>query len=100
MAAEHGDWRRAAVLFGHAARLPGGSNDPRLIASLAEAQLRLGDRARALAKARLAYALQRTSPRATGVLAAALAASGERAGEADVLLAKRAGLGEQALALR
>jgi Flp pilus assembly protein TadD len=84
-AAARGDWTRAAVLFGHAARLPGGAGDPRLLADLADAQLHLGDRERALANARRAYALQRSSPRATSVLAAARAANGQ---PAPALLAK------------
>jgi tetratricopeptide (TPR) repeat protein len=97
-----GDWRRAALLLGHAAQLPGGTGDPRLVADLAETQLRLGDTARGLANARLAYALVRGSPRTTGVLAAALAASGGApANGAELLLAKaRAIGGEPALALR
>jgi tetratricopeptide (TPR) repeat protein len=84
-AAAHGDWSRAAVLFGYAAHLPGGAGDPRLLADLADAQLHLGDRQRALANARRAYALQRSGPRTTGVLATALAANGK---PAEALLAK------------
>lgn len=84
-AAARGDWRRAAALLGHAARMPGGAGDARLIADLADAQLHLGDRERALANAQRAYALQRSSPRATNVLAAALAANGK---PAPALLAK------------
>jgi tetratricopeptide (TPR) repeat protein len=100
-AAGHGAWRRAALLMGHAALLPGGGADPRLIADLADAQLHLGDRERALANARRAYALQRASPKATSVLAAALAAGGNPASGAEVLLAKARALGgEPALALR
>ncbi len=98
-AAAHGDWRRAAVLLGHAARLPGGAGDPRLIADLADAQLHLGDGVRALANARRAYALQRSSPRVTGVLASALANG--RATGAEIMLAKAHALGAQpVLALR
>nr|WP_166175589.1 tetratricopeptide repeat protein [Altererythrobacter segetis] len=100
-AARDGDWRRAAMLLGHAARLPGGAGDPRLIADLADAQLHLGDRRRALANARRAYALERASPRATSVLAAALEANGTETSGADVLLAKARALGgEPALAVR
>jgi Flp pilus assembly protein TadD len=100
-AAAHGDWRSAAVLLGHAARLPGGAGDPRLIADLAEAQLHLGDRERALANAQRAYWLQRNSPRATSVLAAAMAQGGKPSNGAAVLLAKARILGgEPALALR
>jgi predicted Zn-dependent protease len=100
-AAAHGEWRRAALLLGHAALLPGGPADPRLIADLAEAQLHLGDRERALANARRAYALQRTSPRATSVLAAAMAAGEGPAEGAGLLLAKARALGaEPALASR
>ena len=98
-AAADGDWRRATMLLGHAARLPGGAGDPRLMADLADAQLHLGDRARALTNARWAYALQRNSPRVTSVLAAALAAT--RTDGTAVLLAKARALGgEPALALR
>ena len=87
------------MLLGHAARLPGGAGDPRLIADLADAQLHLGDGARALTNARWAYALQRNSPRVTSVLAAALAAT--RTDGTAVLLAKARALGgEPALALR
>jgi Flp pilus assembly protein TadD len=97
-AAADGDWRRATVLLGHAAQLPGGMGDPRLVADLAEAQLRLGDDARGLANARLAYTLARSSPRTTSVLAAALSAGGKSSG---ILLAKARTLGaEPALALR
>jgi Flp pilus assembly protein TadD len=100
-AARQGDWRRAALLLGYAALLPGGAADPRLVADLAEAQLHLGDRVRALANARRAYALQRTSPRATSVLAAAMAAGEGPAEGAGLLLAKARALGaEPALALR
>jgi Flp pilus assembly protein TadD len=100
-AAARGDWRRAAELFGKAAGAPARSRDPRLIADLAEAQLHLGDGARALANAERAYAVQRTSPRTTRVLAAALAANGRRANGAAILLAKARALGgEPALALR
>jgi Flp pilus assembly protein TadD len=96
-----GDWRRATVLLGHAVQLAGGTGDPRLVADLAAVQLRFGDNARALANARLAYALERASPRATGVLAAALSADGRRANGAEILLAKARALGgEPALALR
>jgi Flp pilus assembly protein TadD len=100
-AAARGDWRRAALMLGHAAQVADGAGDPRLIADLAEAQLHLGDGARALANARRAYALERASPRATGVLAAALTATGENPNGATVLLAKARTLGDEpALALR
>jgi tetratricopeptide (TPR) repeat protein len=100
-AAAGGDWRRAAMLLGHAARLPGGSDDPQTLADLAEARLHTGDTAAALADARRAYALQRASPRATAVLATALQASGNHPNGAEVLLAKVRGMGaEPALAVR
>jgi tetratricopeptide (TPR) repeat protein len=100
-AAVDGDWHRAALLLGHAAELPGGAGDPRLVADLAEAQLHLGDRDRALANARRAYALQRSSPRTTAVFAAALEANGGSPGGAAILLAKARSLdGEPVLALR
>ncbi|HSQ95956.1 MAG TPA: hypothetical protein VLM18_07695 [Croceibacterium sp.] len=100
-AAARGDWTRAALLLGHAAQLPGGANDPRLIADLAEAQMHLGDGERALGNARFAYALQRASPRTTRVLAAVLSAADKRAGGAEVLLAKARALGDEpVLALR
>jgi len=83
-----GDWRRAAGLLGHAAGLPGGERDPALLADLAEVRLRLGDRPGALAAARQAYRIQRASPRAAGVLAEALEASGEGGRAARLLLAK------------
>jgi Flp pilus assembly protein TadD len=87
------------VLLGHAARLPGGAGDPRLIADLADAQLHLGDGVRALANARRAYALQRNSPRVTSVLAVALVTG--RADGAEIVLAKARALGgEPVLALR
>ena len=96
-----GDWRRAALLLGHAARLPGGAGDPRVVADLADAQLHLGDHARALANAQRAYALQRSSARTTGILAAALQANGRSPAGAPILLAKARSLGgEPALALR
>ncbi len=98
-AAVRGDWRLAAVLLGHAARLPGGAGDAPLVADLAEVQLRLGDGTRALANARYAYALQRLSPRATSVLATALAAG--RSDGAETVLAKARALGaESRLAAR
>jgi tetratricopeptide (TPR) repeat protein len=90
-AAARGDWRQAAILLGHAARQPGGTGDARLVADLAEAQLHLGDGARALANARHAYALQRMSPRATSVLAEAL--SDGRSSGAETVLAKARALG-------
>jgi Flp pilus assembly protein TadD len=100
-AAANGDWRRAALLLGHAARLPGGAGDPRVVADLADAQLHLGDHARALANAQRAYTLQRSSARTTGVLAAALQANGRSPAGAAILLAKARSLGgEPALALR
>lgn len=98
-AAARGDWRRATVLLGHAARLPGGAGDAGLVADLAQAQLHLGDSGRALANARHAYDLQRMSPRATSALAAVLAA--DKASGADIVLAKaRALRGEPLLAAR
>jgi Flp pilus assembly protein TadD len=100
-AAAGGDWRRAVMLLGHAARLPGGSDDPQTLADLAEARLHTGDAAAALADARRAYALQRASPRATAVLATALQASGSHPNGAEVLLAKARSMGaEPALAVR
>ena len=100
-AAARGDWTRAALMLGHAAELPGGASDPRLIADLAEAQMHLGDGERALGNARLAYAMQRASPRTTRVLAAVLSAADQRAGGAEVLLAKARALGDEpVLALR
>lgn len=100
-AAAGGDWERAALLLGHAAQLPGGDADPQALAELADAQLHIGDGAAALASARRAYALQRSSLKATTVLAAALQASGERPNGAEILLAKARSLGaEPALALR
>lgn len=100
-AAVDGDWHRAALLLGHAAELPGGAGDPRLVADLAEAQLHLGDHARALANVRRAYALQRSSVRTTGVLAAVLQTNSGNPGSAAILLAKARSLGgEPALALR
>jgi tetratricopeptide (TPR) repeat protein len=96
-AAAGGDWQRAALLLGHAVELAGGDRDPRLMADLAEAQLRLGDNPNALASAERAYALQRSSPRATRVLAAVL----QRPNGSEVLLAKARALGgEPSLALR
>jgi tetratricopeptide (TPR) repeat protein len=91
VAAARGDWRRAAILLGHAARQQGGAGDARLVADLAEAQLHLGDGGRALANARHAYALQRMSPRATRVLAATLAAGGTSG--VEIVLAKARALG-------
>lgn len=100
-AASEGDWARAAMLLGHAAELPGGDDDPQALAQLAEAELHVGDGARALANARRAYALQRTSPKATAVLAAALQADGKRPNGSEILLAKARSMGAQpALALR
>jgi tetratricopeptide (TPR) repeat protein len=100
-AAAGGDWRRAALLLGHAANLPGGSGDPRLMADLAEAQLHLGDGERALANAQRAYSLQRASPRATQVLALALGAAGKHPNGPEVLFAKARALGvDTALAVR
>ena len=100
-AAARGDWPQAATLLGHAARLPGGAGDARLIADLADAQLHLGDRERALGNAERAYALQRMSPRVTAVLAAALDAGGKQPNRPRILLAKAGALGgEPALALR
>jgi Flp pilus assembly protein TadD len=100
-AAADGDWLRAALLLGHAAHLPGGDDDPQVLAALAEAQLRGGDGAAALANARRAYALQRGSPRATAALAAALQAGGQQQNGAEILLAKARRMGaEPALAVR
>lgn len=96
-----GDWHRAALLLGHAAQLPGGEDDPQALTELADAQLHTGEGAAALANAQRAYALQRTSPKATAVLAAALQAVGKRSNGAEVLLAKARTMGaEPALALR
>jgi tetratricopeptide (TPR) repeat protein len=100
-AAADGDWPRAELLLQHAARLPGGDDDPQALAELAEAQMHAGDRAAALASAQRAYALQRTSPQATAALAATLQASGHRPNGAEVLLAKARSMGvEPAYALR
>jgi tetratricopeptide (TPR) repeat protein len=100
-AAASGDWQRATMLLGHAVELPGGEDDAEALALLADAQLRTGNGAAALASAQRAYALQRTSPQATAVLAAALQAAGKRPNGAEVLLAKARSLGaEPVLALR
>jgi tetratricopeptide (TPR) repeat protein len=96
-AAAGGDWSRAQVLLEHAVQLAGGDGDPRLLADLADVQLRLGDGANALANAERAYVLQRSSARTTQVLSAAL----EQPKGAEVLLAKARALGKEAvLALR
>ncbi|MXO58729.1 tetratricopeptide repeat protein [Altererythrobacter salegens] len=87
---EQGNWPQAVVLLDHAVRL-GGGRDPRLLADLAQAQLKTGDIDAALANAREAYRIQRARPEAAAVLAAALAAKGE--GGAQVLLAKVKRLG-------
>lgn len=100
-AAAEGDWARAAQLLGHATELPGGGGDPQALAELSEAQRHIGQGAAALANAQRAYALQRTSPKATTALAAALQAAGKRPNGAEILLAKARSLGaEPALALR
>ncbi len=100
-AAADGDWPTAAMLLRHAAQLPGGADDPLGLADLAEAELHIGDGAGALTNAQRAYALQRSSPKATAELAAALQASGKRPNGAEVLLAKARSMGgEPALALR
>jgi Flp pilus assembly protein TadD len=60
-----------------------------------------GNAAAALASAQRAYALQRTSPKATAALAAALEASGRPANGAEALFAKARSIGaEPAYALR
>ena len=100
-AAAEGDWRQAEALLSHAAELGGGEGDPRTLADLADSELHLGDNAAALASAQAAYSLQRGSPRATAVLAAAMQASGQRANGAAILLAKARSLGaDTALAER
>jgi tetratricopeptide (TPR) repeat protein len=99
-AAENGNWRRAAVLLGRAARLSGGAGDPELLAHLSRAQLATGDVSSAHASARRAYRLQRSSVRATEALAAVSAARQDGAGS-DLLLAKARRMASQpALALR
>lgn len=92
-AAARGDWRGATELLGRAAGQPGSDRDPALLSDLAEAQLRSGNSPAALASARRAYQIQRASPRATGVLAQALQASGEQRNGARVLLTKARELG-------
>src|SRR5207302_11186246 len=71
-AAEAGDWRRARLLLEHL-REGGGGRDARLLSDLALAQLRDGDPAAALASARAAYRLQRSSAVAAQALGMALA---------------------------
>lgn len=94
-AAVEGDWPRATALLGHAARLPGGGSDPQVLAELAGVWVHTGNAAAALASAQRAYALQRTSPKATAALAAALEASGRPANAAEALFAKARSIGAE-----
>jgi predicted Zn-dependent protease len=88
MHAGRGEWGRALVLLGHARRLGGGAEDPRLLADLAQAELSAGDADAARATARRAYTLQRANGRVAEVLARTLQAGEPRPREAAVLLAK------------
>ena len=99
-AAAEGYWSDSAMLLKHATQLPGGADDPQAFTALADAQLHLGDAAGALASARQAYALQRSSPRATAMLAAALQANGAPGGAAILRAKARSIGGEPAQALR
>ncbi len=92
VAADAGDWRRAAILLS-SARANGGAGDVRLLVALARAQLRLGDAKAAEATAREAYRLQRASPAATAAWADALAALGGNEATVAALRAKQAPLG-------
>lgn len=74
-AARRGDWARARVLLEYLA--PAAPRDPGLLGELAQARLRLGDKAAAGDAAAAAYALRRGS--AATVRGYAEASSGERA---------------------
>jgi len=88
LAAQAGDWKRARALFDFARSLRnGGGRDPLLFATLAEAQLRLGQGDAALADAEGAFAMQRANPAVNLVLARVLRQAG-REREARALLAK------------
>ena len=88
LAAHAGDWKRARALFDYARTLrDGGGRDPLLYATLAEAQLRLGDGAAALNDAQGAFEMQRANPAINLVLARVLQQAG-REREARALVAK------------
>ena len=92
LAATAGNWSRASALLG-SLRQPDGDDDPRLLAELAMAQGRAGDRKAALADARRAYDLQPQNAAATLALGYALAKAGEEPENARALLTKAEKLG-------
>ncbi|MBS1240268.1 MAG: hypothetical protein H6R45_974, partial [Proteobacteria bacterium] len=88
LAADAGDWMRARALLDYARSLRDeGASDPLLFATLAEAQLRLGNGKAALADAEGAFRMQRANPAITLVLARVLRQAG-REREARILMAK------------
>ena len=86
-AALNGNWARSAAILGNL-RTRGAGRDVRLLCDLSLAQLRSGDRLGALASARTAYRLQRSSPVAAQAYAMALIMNREQLGLADQLLIK------------
>ncbi|WEK47159.1 MAG: tetratricopeptide repeat protein [Candidatus Andeanibacterium colombiense] len=86
MAMQAGQWQRARVLYAYARTRNGGRN-PLLYATLADAQLRLGNDAEALDDADSAFEMQRANPAVSRVFARALERAG-RGKEAKALLAK------------
>lgn len=84
-------WGRSVALLKNL-QMRGGNTDPRLLADLSLAQLRLGDKSAALATAQAGYRLQPSNRIASQAYAMALIANGERdAGVRRLLVKARAG---------
>lgn len=87
-----GDWRRVALLL-ETLRANGGGRDARLLIDIAHARTQAGDGDAALASAREAWRLQRSSGFVAQVYAAALRAAGQDGPDAAALRAKARAMG-------
>lgn len=98
LAADRGDWGRAAVLLDHA-RASGGERDAHLLVDLSRAQARAGAAGAALATAHEAWALQRGSGYTAQALGLALRGAKQHPANASALLAKARATGADIAAL-
>ncbi len=92
LAADRGDWGRAAVLLDHV-RASGGERDAHLLVDLSRAQAMAGAATDALATAREAWGLQRGSGYPAQALGLALRGAKQEPANARALLAKARGMG-------
>jgi tetratricopeptide (TPR) repeat protein len=92
LAADRGDWGRAALLLDHA-RASGSERDAHLLVDLSRAQARAGAASDALATAREAWALQRGSGYTAQALGLALRGATQEPANARALLAKARAMG-------